>query len=162
MKQRNLALPALLASALAACKQPANDTNIAIDNGANVANAEVHTYPPNENAVASAALPTRIPQPFEGRWGLVPADCTSTKGDAKGLLTIAGNSLTFYEAKGTLAKVIAATTNSFDARYAFAGEGQTWKRTERFMLTGNQLNRRTDAEPGQEPPVNLTYARCGG
>ena len=52
--------------------------------------------------------------------------------------------------------------SAFGLEGGLAGEGQTWKRTERFTLANRQLNRRTDAEPGQEPPVNLTYTRCGG
>ena len=172
MTQRTFTLPALLALALAACQQPANDSDIAIDNSVNAAeaaNADIETLPPSEeggapaemnNVAAPATLPTAIPAPFRGRWALVPADCTSTKGDAKGLLTINDTRLTFYESRGTLAKVIGATADSFDARYNFSGEGQTWQRTERFKLVGGKLQRRTDAEPDQEPPVNLTYSRC--
>ncbi len=170
MKQRNLVLPALTALALAACHKPADDSNIAIDNGVNAAeaaNATVETVPPSEtstpvNSTASWVLPLTIPAAFRGRWGINAADCTSTKGDAKGLLTIGEAGLTFYEANGALAKVMAATATRFDARYSFAGEGQTWKRTERFSLVDGQLQRRTDPEPGQEPPVNLNYARCAG
>ena len=173
MTKRIFTLPALLAFSLAACQQPANETDIAIDNGVNAAeaaNADIETLPPSDeggapvslnNSDAPAALPTSIPTAFQGRWGLVPADCTSTRGDAKGLLTIADTRLTFYEARGTLTKVIGATADSFDARYGFSGEGQTWDRTERFKLADGKLNRRTDAEQGQEPPVNLNYVRCG-
>ena len=59
-------------------------------------------------------------------------------------------------------QVIGATETSFAARYGFSGEGQTWMRTERFSLVKAELHRTTDAEPGHEPPVNLTYARCPG
>ena len=31
---------------------------------------------------------TVIPAAFHGRWGMVPADCTSTRGDNKGLITV--------------------------------------------------------------------------
>ena len=57
-------------------------------------------------------------------------------------------------------KIPIVSANSFDARYGFSGEGQTWQRTERLTLAGGKLQRRTDAEPGQEPPVNLSYSRC--
>src|SRR5688500_4994135 len=87
---------ALLALALAACQQP-NDDNIAIDES-NAANAEIETLPPDEtvtndttnvlNGNSSESGPVAIPAAFHGRWGMVPADCTSTKGDAKGLITI--------------------------------------------------------------------------
>ena len=183
MTQRNFVLPvpslpliALLALALAACQPPPDDTNIAIDNGTNVAeaaNAEVETFPPDDSAAAASnapaatptseaptRLPTQIPAAFRGRWGINRADCTSTRGDAKGLLTIDNARLTLYESRGTLAKVLAATAGSFEARFGFSGEGQTWQRTERLTLVDNKLQRRTDAEPGQEPPVRLTYERC--
>ena len=35
------------------------------------------------------------------------------------------------------------------------------ERTERLTLVNDKLQRRTDAEPGQEPPVNLADERCG-
>ena len=176
MTQRNFALPALLALSIAACQQPANDSTIAIDNSVNaseVANADIEALPPSEtsatlneaNAAANAAtpakLPTEIPAQFHGRWGINRADCTSTMGDAKGLLTITDARLTFYESRGTLDKVLGATANGFDAAYGFTGEGQTWERIERLKLVGDALQRRTDAAAGQEPPVNLTYQRCG-
>lgn len=178
MMKRKYSLPALAALALAACQQPADDSNIAIDNGLNAAeaaNADVETVPPNDSSAAAsgapaavpteaptpAKLPTSIPAQFQGRWGLNRADCTSTKGDAKGLLTISDARLTFYESKGTLDNVLGASANSFDANYGFAGEGQTWERVERLTRTNGKLRRRTDAAPGQEPPVDLTYTRCG-
>ena len=165
MRHSQFASAALIALALAAC------TKTADPNAANV----TEVLPPNEashtvngdtaannvvDGVAPAKLPNSIPAQFQGRWGINKADCTSTRGDAKGLLTINGARLTFYESRGTLNKVLGATANSFDARYDFAGEGQTWARTERLTLVDGKLNRRTDAEPDQEPPVNLTYGRC--
>lgn len=175
MTQHKYNLAALAALALAACQQRSDETNIAIDNGVNAAeaaNAEVETLPPSEttatadDAAAPAAneatpLPTAIPAQFHGRWGMDRADCTSTRGDAKGLLTINDARLVFYESKGTLDKVLGATVNSFDAEYVFMGEGKTWESVERLKMVNDKLQRRTDAAPGQEPPVNLTYARCG-
>ena len=169
MKQLSLAPAALLALALAACQQPASDANIAIDNNVDAV-TQVETLPPDEaadatttpsNTATPAKLPTQIPDQFHGRWGLTAADCTSTRGDAKGLLTINEARLTFYESRGTLDRVIAATDTSFDANYGFLGEGQSWEREERLKMVDGQLQRRTDAAPGQEPPVNLTYTRCG-
>ena len=164
------ALPALLFMALAACRQPANDGDATIGNEVNAvaaANAGTEAAPPSEQSPSlaennsSAELPTSIPALFQGRWGINRADCTSTRGDAKGLLTIEDARLIFYESRGALGDVLGATPTSFDARYGFTGEGQTWKRTERLSLVDGKLQRRTDAEPGQEPPVNLTYERCG-
>jgi len=176
MEQRKFTLPALLALALApACQQRADDANIAIDNNINAAEAaeaEVETLPPDDSTAAASGtpaatptneatpLPTSIPAQFHGRWGINRADCTSTRGDAKGLLTIAAARLTFYESRGMLDTVLGATATGFDANYGFTGEGQTWQRVERFKLVNDRLQRRTDSAPGQEPPVNLTYERC--
>src|SRR5678815_313320 len=90
---------ALLALALAACQQQ-NDENIAIDESANAAaTTDIETLPPDEggstNNLAEASngadldtaepVAAVIPEQYRGRWGMVAADCTSTKGDAKGL-----------------------------------------------------------------------------
>ena len=68
--------------------------------------------PPDESAVTptnelenGAAEPvndaaTAIPASLHGRWGLTPADCTSTRGDAKGLLIVSADGLKFYESLG--------------------------------------------------------------
>ena len=167
---------ALLTVVIAGCQRPANDTDIAIDNGMNAteqANAEIETLPPSDsntvldepartNLATPAGLPSSIPAQFHGRWGINRADCTSTRGDNKGLLTINAARLAFYESRGTPGKVLGTTANGFDANYAFTGEGQTWERVERLKLVDGKLKRRTDAAVGQEPPVDLTYNRCGG
>jgi hypothetical protein len=151
----------LLALGLAACKQPGNETLNAVDNEVNATAAANGV---NEDAAAPTSngttLPTSIPAQFRGRWGINRADCTSTRGDAKGLLIIEDAGLTFFESRGTLGKVLGTTGTSFDARYDFTGEGQQWQRTERLSLVNGKLQRRTDEEAGQEPPVNLTYERC--
>ena len=111
MKQPEFAAAALIALALAACSKPAAVDNIAIDNdaaspmagsSAGGVDAPKSVTAAAENAATQAGsgaspakLPTLIPEQFLGRWGLVKADCTSTKGDAKGLLTISDARLTF-------------------------------------------------------------------
>ena len=167
MKKQSIALFVL---ALAACKQPGNNTLEAVDNqvgATEAANAQVALPPseqgtgPTSNDRDAATLPNKIPANLQGRWGINNADCTSTRGDAKGLLSISDTQLTFYESRGVVDQVLDASATSFDARYDFAGEGQTWKRTERLSLENDKLRRRTDSEAGQEPPVDLTYGRCG-
>ena len=153
-----------LALPLAACQQAkvANNSEVTVpvdDAPAADSNADTVAIEAG-NVAAPAKLPTSIPAQFHGRWGLTKADCTSTRGDAKGLLTINDARLTFYESKGTLAKVLGATDTSFDANYGFSGEGQSWERVERLKLVNANLNRRTDAKAGQEPPVDLMYERC--
>lgn len=175
MKHPKFASAALLALVLTACSKDIPADNITIDNDAaspmtggptNGVNAPNSVTAAAENAATEAGktpvkLPTQIPAQFHGRWGLTQADCTSTMGDAKGLLTINDARLTFFESKGTLDKALGATANGFDANYRFSGEGQTWQRVERLTRTDAKLHRRTDSAAGQEPPVDLTYMRCG-
>lgn len=101
-----------------------------------------------------------IPAGMQGRWGIVPADCTSTRGDAKGLLAIDGSTLRFYESVGTLGEVRERSDSRLHAAFAFMGEGMEWNRDEVLTLEdgGKALVRR---EIGDEAsPVPLRYARC--
>ncbi len=170
--------PALLALALAACQQPADDSNIMIDNGidaAEAANAEVEALPPSEEAgppeagddrangnnslneaddSGSEAPPTLfIPAQYRGRWGMVPADCTSTRGDAKGLMTVRDTSIRFYESTASLQEQRPAIATSFSGVFVFNGEGQTWERVTTLTRTGNRL-KRADSEG------IYNYTRC--
>src|ERR1044072_7834775 len=108
--KRTIATTAVIALALAAC-QRGNDDNIAIDES-NTLNAEIETLPPDE-AVSDESSPDEtnngaatneasIPAQYQGRWGMVPADCTSTRGDAKGLITIGDKTIRFFESTATL------------------------------------------------------------
>jgi hypothetical protein len=115
------------------------------------------TKPATEN---SSVADGRIPVALQGRWGLVPADCTSTRGDNKGLLTITADALRFYESRGKPAEVIERDASRLVADFAMTGEGQEW--TRRMVLDaqdgGDTLVRReqgADAMPGA-----LRYRRC--
>jgi hypothetical protein len=161
----------LLALVLAACQQPTDNMDIAIDNGVNVAeaaNAEVETLPPSETSSPPAKANVMneakdggsedpnlafIPAQYQGRWGIVPADCTSTRGDAKGLMDIGDTSIRFYESTATLKEQRPAISTSFAGLFAFAGEGQKWEKVVTFTRTGDTLNR-ADEEG------STTYKRC--
>jgi hypothetical protein len=158
---------ALLALALAACQQ-ANDDNIAIDES-NTANAEIETLPPDEtvtnvenevgNNNAEAQLPTTllIPAAFHGRWGMAPADCTSTRGDAKGLITIDGDSIKFFESRGKLTKVTLNAPENFTGTFAFTGEGQSWANSQNLKLTNSSNTLiRSETDVAQ----SYSYKRC--
>lgn len=118
---------------------------------------------PTTAAPSAAAQPGgTIPQSLRGRWGLVAADCTSTHGDAKGLMEVGATTLTFYESRATLKTVRAAEPTRLRAAYAFTGEGQEWTLDVdlRTWNDGAQLirqDRGADALPGP-----LTYTRCAG
>lgn len=94
-----------------------------------------------------------IPAHYQGRWGMVPADCTSTRGDAKGLITIGDTSIKFYESTATLTEQRPAIATSFSGLFAFRGEGQSWEKVMTFTRTGNRLTR-------AEEDGTYTYARC--
>ncbi|MFT4056929.1 MAG: hypothetical protein QM681_20655 [Novosphingobium sp.] len=109
------------------------------------------------DGVASAS---EIPETIRGRWGLVPADCTSTKGDAKGLLEVSADQLKFYESVAKLGEIREAGESRIRGTFDYTGEGQSW--TQDVVLDvqddGKTMIRRDygkDAMPGP-----LTYTRC--
>ena len=173
MTQCKLAITLLAGLALAACQEPANDANIAIDNGVNAAeaaNADIETLPPSETSLLPAGsnagvaslneaddggseVVATFPAQYRGRWGMVPGDCTSTRGDAKGLITIGDTTVKFYESLATLKEQRPAIATSFSGLFAFTGEGQKWEKVMTFTLTGDTLKRADDEG-------SFTYTRC--
>ena len=133
--------------ALGACSQPAPIGT----------EAEATAVPaPEATAVPDATIPIAA----QGRWGLVPADCTSTRGDAKGLLAIDGTTLKFYESRGTLGKIAERSDTRIRATFAFSGEGMNWVRDEVLDVqdSGKTLIRREYGEDAAPGP--LKYTRC--
>ena len=176
MIQSKLVLPfAALGLALAACQQP-GDSNIAIDNqvdAAEASNAAIETLPPSEEGGAPAptdiatAPPLNeaeddsenspstavIPAQYRGRWGMNVNDCDRSRSDNKGLITVRANSIRFYESTAALQEQRPAIATSFSGVFVFTGEGQTWERVMTLTRTGDQL-RRADAEG------SYNYTRC--
>src|SRR5512133_1459593 len=71
-------------------------------------------------------LPTpaaTIPAALQGRWGLAPADCTSNRADAKGLLVLSAGGLRFNESQAVPASDVQADAVSIAGNFAFNGEG---------------------------------------
>lgn len=128
---------------------------------------DVTVYTPDP-AIAPPAAPEpgigagdkAIPAAIQGRWGLVAADCTSTKGDAKGLLTIDAADLRFYESHGVLARVRERSDRRIVADYKFSGEGMEWDRLVLLGVEdgGKTLLRRDWGEDASAEP--LRYTRC--
>lgn len=119
-----------------------------------------------DGATPPSASPTpaagedAIPQAAQGRWGLVPADCTSTRGDAKGLLTVSPTTLKFYESVGKLGAIEQRADDRIRAEFAFTGEGMNWTRDLSLAVQddGKTLVRR---EFGADAaPRAFTYTRC--
>lgn len=152
-------LPALLA--LAACDGGTQGADVTTEeaaaNGDLAANSSVAPVEPDD---AGTPAPTEIPEAMRGRWGLVAADCTSTRGDAKGLLEIDAGRLRFYESVGTLDTVMDAEPTRLRATFDFEGEGMTWEREIVLDVQdgGSTLIRREYGEDAAPGPFR--YSRC--
>ena len=111
----------------------------------------VATTPAAANPAPAAAIPATL----HGRWGLTPGDCTSTRGDNKGLLVVSGDGLRFYESRAVPSRNVKASADSISADFAFTGEGQTWTRYQALTLEDDKLVRTESS-----PMASFTYARC--
>lgn len=155
---RKTLLPAAFAVlALAACgKSNTDEPDAAATPG--VETPAPPATPPAASGTAETV--TAIPAALQGRWGMVPADCTSTRGDAKGLLTIDGKTLQFYESVGTLGQVKEHSDTHLRAVFAFTGEGMSWTREEMLDVkdNGKTLVRQEYGEDAQPGP--LQYSKC--
>lgn len=154
MKRTTFGISIAGALALAACSpEPADDA------AGEVAEADAAEtpapVPAPEETVAAA-----IPAAAQGRWGLVPADCTSTRGDAKGLLIVEADKLRFYESVGRLGKVSESGAKRIRATFSFTGEGMEWMRDEVLEVQdgGTTLIRREYGEDAAPGPFK--YAKC--
>ena len=160
-----LAFLAAAAAVLTACggRDPvakgANDTEglpevnepVPEPTGAPPANAVSNETSPPAAPAAAAEIPTAL----HGRWGLTPRDCTSTRGDAKGLLTVNDEELRFYESVARPGANAEADRDSISGRFAFTGEGQTWTKFQSLRVQGRDLVR-TETNP----TASFTYAKC--
>ena len=109
--------------------------------------------PPSTNVSDTAGGP--IPTALRGRWGLTPADCTSTRGDAKGLLEIGPDSLKFYESRAVPGTSIETGDQGISGNFNFTGEGQQWSKYVSLKLQGKIMTRTE-----RNPVASYTYARC--
>jgi hypothetical protein len=184
MTIQNLGIAALLAFGAAACSaSDADDSNIAVDetvNAAEAANAEIEVLPPSEaggnaslpasetgtpngngagNSVSTPAPPPLarpanvIPAQYHGRWGMNANDCDPRRSDAKGLITINGGTMRFYESVATLREQRPAIATSFSGLFGFTGEGMNWSKVQTLTRTGDTLKRADDEG-------TYTYRRC--
>jgi hypothetical protein len=153
----------LTALTLAACsaEAPTPEASTTPAEAATSAAVEPTATPP---IAAPEAPPLRtIPAAFHGRWGLVPADCTSTLGDAKGLITVTADAIRFYESVARPAALTPVGERRLDGNYSATGEGQTWTLLQRLELgaDGNTLTRTVDEGDSAAPGGNrFVYTRC--
>lgn len=97
---------------------------------------------------------------MRGRFGLVPADCTSPRGDAKGLVTISSSGMRFYESVATLKEVKPTPPTQLRGWFAYSGEGMEWAR-EVSLQSGDGGRTLIMEEFGEDaPPGPRTYTRC--
>ncbi|HWI76903.1 MAG TPA: hypothetical protein VNS53_07475 [Sphingomicrobium sp.] len=116
------------------------------------------TGAPPANAAASTAAPAPaagIPAALQGRWGLTPVDCTSTLGDAKGLLIVSSDELRFYESRAVPSPGLMTSADSVSGNFAFSGEGQAWEKYETLELQKDKLIRTE-----RDPVASFSYVRC--
>lgn len=133
---------------LAACNSEAPETP-------NPDGPAIPDFPEPTPVAGSAAIPTEM----QGRWGLVPEDCTSTRGDAKGLIVVNAQTIKFYESLATLQEVKQAEESLFVGTFGFTGEGQEWTVDEQLRLADDgTLIRSEQGEGAMEGP--LTYTAC--
>lgn len=162
-----LPLAFITCAALAACSSPGpvakdakNTVSVATTNkpapsanasGGPPANQAEPDPAPTDASASASALPVAL----RGRWGLTPGDCTSTRGDAKGLLTIAADGLRFYESRAVPTGDVQTDANSASGTFSFTGEGQTWTKYQSLQLQKTMLIR-TESNP----TASFTYAKC--
>ena len=158
MKRAFLLVPLLV---LAACGKPeavAKDANNVDALPTLNKPAPSPTGAPPANAVATNGQPApvgSIPAAVQGRWGLTPADCTSSLGDAKGLLVVNSSELRFYESRAVPTANADTTADSIGGDFDFTGEGQKWTRYESLEVRDGKLIRTE-----RNPVASFSYARC--
>lgn len=135
--------------ALTSTRQPTPHANAS---GAPPANrSEVERAPaPGTEGPAPA-----LPKAMQGRWGLTPMDCTSTRGDAKGLMVIGPSELRFYESRAVPTGDVQSDAESAAGTFHFTGEGQIWSKYEALKVQRDLLVR-TESNP----TASFTYAKC--
>ena len=148
--------------ALAGCGGPdpvANDEHsAALPEPANQASASPSGDAPPNAVTEQASNPgagAAIPAALRGRWGLSPGDCTSTGGDAKGLLVVDAGKLQFYESRAVPSPGIQTSADSVSGNFAFTGEGQEWVKHQTLELQNGKLVRTE-----RDPLGTFTYVRC--
>ncbi|WP_267382111.1 MULTISPECIES: hypothetical protein [unclassified Sphingomonas] len=97
-----------------------------------------------------------IPAPFQGRWGMVGKDCVPGRGDAKGLMIVSGDALTFYESHATIGRADRLAPGSLSLKLDYLGEGKRWSDTETLTLVDPQ----TLVREAKSPAGSFRYSRC--
>ena len=84
-------------------------------------------------------------------------DCVPGASDAKGLISIQGSLVKFYESVGTMRNGKRKTLTSLSTDFDMVGEGQEWQARNLFQLSGDRSGlTRTDTATGER----FVYTRC--
>ncbi|MFA9200554.1 MAG: hypothetical protein ACEQR8_05110 [Cypionkella sp.] len=160
-----LAILAAVPLALAACGQSDDGMQTAETEGtaAPAATPSPPATAASPPAPGAAGIPEfGIPPALQGNWGLVAADCTSQRGDAKGLLRISATTLTFYESFGRLGTIKDRGDTSLRADYAFTGEGMEWTRDITLTVSADGKSLTRLDRGGEEVGGPFIYTKCPG
>lgn len=120
------------------------------------ANAPAASRPSPDTDPAQVRAAADFPAALIGRWGMSPADCVSTHGDAKGLLVIGRGDMRFHESRAVPVGNIETSSDFLSGDFAFEGEGMTWRKFQSLQLRERRLVRTESS-----PMATYTYARCG-
>ena len=149
---------ASLALALAAC-----DGGAADDTAPPAADTPEAPAPVASSSAASpsgeAEAVTTIPAAMQGRWGLTEADCDPNEVANKGLMTVDGTTLTFYESVGEIGEATLTGGNALRGTFAYEGEGMQWSRDLTLTLSGTDTLALEEFGDDDVPGAR-TYTRC--
>lgn len=170
------AFPLLTLVALAACSPgaqddaaPDADNALIVNDASAIPVAPDNATPADVGNGAGAAQPasqgkgigTVIPPALRGRWGMSGKDCTSLHGDAKGLLEISGETVLFFESRGTLKRIREQEPTRIRADFAFEGEGASWENSMTLTVQDDgQTLIRQDHQTDDGAPALYHYSRC--
>lgn len=113
---------------------------------------------PRNQTLPARPLPASarvVPAVLHGKWGLSPADCISSRGNAKGLMVVTPSGLDFYESRAVPAAGAETDGNSIGGNFAFTGEGRSWIRYESL-----KLDKRVLIRTETNPTASFSYAKC--
>ncbi len=108
-------------------------------------------------AMPSATPLSSVPAAFQGRWGMVAADCDPKRDDNKGLMTVTADRLTFYESRATIGTLQQVTPTKLTGTLDYTGEGQTWQKATSLTL---QDDGKTLVREETDPVSAAIYSKC--
>lgn len=165
---RHLSCATMLALGLTACTPSGNSDTVTTVDLEGTERPAFDPLPAGDRtpSPAPAASPATarpiaaIPPRFQGRWALVAADCERGRSDAKGLLTITGDTLRFYESRARPTRLVQTDAATVSGQYAFVGEGMEWERGVTLQLVDGGAGLIRSEEGVDALPEPLRYARC--